>query len=495
MPRSSAKPATEERHELTPAMESQLRAGLLKGQFDLNKLARFPVVVLLSGDDRSGINAALNFLHEWLDARYLELFSFGPETPEEKGRPPLWRYWNNLPRRGRIGVYYHAYGINSVVERLSGALTDKAWRERLDDIRSFEKQLSDDGALILKFWMPSPLATRKKSEPRKVVRLNEVWTLPEEKNGKSKVQRDRYDKVTQQLLTETSTTASSWTVVDQGGTDERCLAIATALRVALTSHLKTWRDPRRGTPPRVVCFPGEATLPDQLGALPAKPSVASDPEAALDRLQTRLQHVSERAYERKLNSIIVFEGPDAAGKGGVIRRMTCAMDALHYRVHPIAKPTPEENQFHYLWRFWNKLPRPGHMAIFDRSWYGRVLVERVEGFATKTEWTRAYDEINDFERQITRSGTVLLKFFLHIDFDEQLGRFERRLGNPLKKHKITEEDFRNRDKWKPHCQAANVMFARTSPPHAPWTVIPANSKKAARILVLEKVVNALEERL
>lgn len=495
MPKKSPKPIAESKIEAMHDQEAELRGALLRGQFDLAKLGRFPVILLLSGEDRPGINAALNSLHDWLDARYLDLFAFGPEMPEEKGRPFFWRYWNHLPRRGRIGVYYHSYGINSLADRVSGRLDDKAWKQRLEDIRSFERRLTDDGALILKYWFPNVPETKRKGIEKRVAKVAGAMTLMSAKGDKLKPDQPLFEKARKQLLSETSTTSSTWTVLEQTETEERCLFITKDLRNHLTARLKSWREPVRGVPPRVVCFPGEAALPDTLGTLSQKVTRKDDLEDTLEKLQIRLQAAAEKACDRKRSSIIVFEGPDAAGKGGVIRRMTSAMDALHYRVFPIPKPTPEENQFHYLWRFWNKLPRPGHMAIFDRSWYGRVLVERVEGFATKDEWSRAYDEINDFERQVTAAGTVLLKFFLHIDADEQLGRFERRLANPLKKHKITEEDFRNRDKWRPHCQAANVMFARTSTPSAPWTVVPANSKKLARVMVLEKVVKALEENL
>jgi polyphosphate kinase 2 (PPK2 family) len=190
-----------------------------------------------------------------------------------------------------------------------------------------------------------------------------------------------------------------------------------------------------------------------------------------------------------------MEGWDAAGKGSAIRRMTRAMDAALYRVIPVAAPTEEEKSRHYLWRFWRDLPRPGKMVIFDRSWYGRVLVERVEGFATEPEWRRAYAEINDFEEQLAEHGIVLRKFWLHISKEEQARRFEERRLTPYKKYKFTEEDERNRAKWDKYTTAVDEMLERTSTDLAPWHIVPANDKRFARIAVLREVCKGLKQGL
>ena len=215
----------------------------------------------------------------------------------------------------------------------------------------------------------------------------------------------------------------------------------------------------------------------------------------LKELQLKLLNFTRELSEAKRSLIIVFEGPDAAGKGGAIKRLSERLDPRLLRVHSIVKPTAEEDQHHYLWRFWNKLPPNGQTVIFDRSWYGRVLVERVEGFATGKQWKRAYDEINEFERLLVDDGAVLVKFYLHITKEEQLFRFKRREADPYKHWKINDEDWRNRRKWDEHNSAAEDMFEKTSTVEAPWMVIGANYKWHARMRVLKMLVEVFKETL
>ena len=212
----------------------------------------------------------------------------------------------------------------------------------------------------------------------------------------------------------------------------------------------------------------------------------------LKEYQLRMLNLQRVLMDSKHNVVVVVEGPDAAGKGGAIKRLVEKLDPRGYRVYSIIKPTDEEYQHHYMWRFWNKMPPYGQIAIFDRSWYGRVLVERVEGFATPNEWRRAYREINEFERWLTDDGTVIVKLYLHVDKDEQLKRFRTREADPLKHWKITEEDWRNRRKWERHNEAAEEMFEQTSLPNAPWTVVAANYKWYARLKVLRTTLKAIE---
>jgi polyphosphate kinase 2 len=214
----------------------------------------------------------------------------------------------------------------------------------------------------------------------------------------------------------------------------------------------------------------------------------SDYRDKVQSLQLELLHFQRKILESKRSVILVFEGPDAAGKGGVIKRITEKLDPRVLRVYSIVKPTEEEYRRHYLWRFWIKMPPLGEIAIFDRSWYGRVLVERVEGFCTEKEWNRAYDEINAMEETLVDSGVVLMKFFLHISKEEQLKRFEARAADPYKHWKISEEDWRNRKKWKEHIEAAEDMFHQTSTKAAPWTVVESEFKYYARLKVLKAVV-------
>ncbi len=211
--------------------------------------------------------------------------------------------------------------------------------------------------------------------------------------------------------------------------------------------------------------------------------------------QLRLLNLTRELSETKRTLVVVFEGPDAAGKGGAIKRTTERLDPRLLRVHSIVKPTTEEYQHHYLWRFWNKLPPHGSTVIFDRSWYGRVLVERVENFATDKEWKRAYQEINEFERLLTDDGAIIQKFYLHISKEEQLFRFKRRESDPYKHWKINDEDWRNRRKWDEHNAAAEDMFEKTSTDDAPWNVVAANYKWNARIKITKALADALEAAL
>ena len=218
-----------------------------------------------------------------------------------------------------------------------------------------------------------------------------------------------------------------------------------------------------------------------------------DYKKKLKEAQLKLLMYQRALAETKLQLVVVFEGPDAAGKGGAIKRVTERLDPRILRVFSIVKPTQEEYQHHYLWRFWNKLPPYGQATIFDRSWYGRVLVERVEGFATEKEWKRAYQEINEFERLLHDDRAVFVKVYLHISKEEQLQRFKRREEDPYKHWKISDEDWRNRRKWSEHNQAAEEMFEKTSTEWAPWNVIAANYKWYARVRVLRTILDALEK--
>jgi polyphosphate kinase 2 (PPK2 family) len=220
-----------------------------------------------------------------------------------------------------------------------------------------------------------------------------------------------------------------------------------------------------------------------------------DYDERLDRYQARMRKLQYEAYKNKIPIVIVYEGWDAAGKGGNIRRLTQGLDPRGYEVVAIGAPNDIEKRHHYLWRFWREFPKAGRITIFDRSWYGRVMVERVEGFCTEAEWRRAYEEINEMELQFRRFGAVLVKFWIHIDREEQLRRFEERQKIPHKKWKITDEDWRNREKWDAYLVAIEEMLARTSTKHAPWTIVESNSKHYARLKALKTAIKAIKMKL
>jgi polyphosphate kinase 2 (PPK2 family) len=289
------------------------------------------------------------------------------------------------------------------------------------------------------------------------------------------------------MLDATDSPKAHWHVIDGTQDRSRNLAVARIILEGLRKFLA------RPAGPRVAGRRRPAPFPDALARVDLAARFSNDKayEMALEKQQGGLARVSRRAREEGLSSVIVFEGWDAAGKGGAIRRITHALDVRDFRVVPIAAPGAQEQAHHYLWRFWQQLPAAGQMTIFDRSWYGRVLVERVEGLARPDEWQRAYDEILEFEDQLLEHGTVLLKFWLHIDADEQLDRFAEREKTPYKKYRIVPDDYRNRVRRADYVKAANEMIARTSSRAAPWRLIPANDKRYARVAVLRTVRDAL----
>jgi AMP-polyphosphate phosphotransferase len=243
----------------------------------------------------------------------------------------------------------------------------------------------------------------------------------------------------------------------------------------------------------------------RLDELDLSKSLSKKEEAkALEQRQTRLAQLrltlgaqlpAEEGEETRIGPpvLVLFEGWDASGKGGAIKRLVAPLDPRHVRVHQYAAPTYDEKRHHFLWRFWSRLPGWGGMAVYDRSWYGRVLVERVEGFATREQWLRAYDEINNYERSLTDEGMILIKIWMHLSSEEQLRRFKRREQNPLKSWKLTEEDWRNRDKRDAYVEAVEDMLARTDQPNAPWSLIEGESKRYARVAVIETVIARIEE--
>ncbi|NJL26979.1 MAG: polyphosphate:AMP phosphotransferase [Thermoanaerobaculia bacterium] len=463
-----------------------LRVELLQRQFDLRE-ANFPVLLLIAGDDRQGANEVFNLFHEWLDARLLDAFAFGRRSDEERERPAFWRYWRKLPPKGRIGIFLGGWTSNTIGLRLREHIDDVRLERYLRHIRNLEKALVDDGTLVVKFWLHLPEQEFKRRQRRNKKARESFWGFDNSDGLDSqgyKATRTLIEKV----LRRTSAQVP-WNLVESTDRRYRDLKIAQVFHTALQKRLA--QRPPEPPPERSEPITYDATTILDTVDLGCSIPDKSEYERRLERAQTEAHRLGFEARRKGVSTMLVFEGWDAAGKGGIIRRLTWALDATGYRVIQISAPSEEERAHHYLWRFWNKVPPAGRMSIFDRSWYGRVLVERVEGYARDEEWMRAYAEINDFEEQLTSHGIVLLKFWLHIDADEQLRRFEAREATPFKKFKITAEDYRNRARWKDYELAANEMIERTSTEYAPWTLIAANDKRWARVAVLEAFAAAL----
>jgi AMP-polyphosphate phosphotransferase len=468
-----------------------LRAALLDAQARLRK-AGFSVVVLLNGADAAGKSEVVNALHEWFDARFLVSEAYQEPTEEERARPESWRYWMWLPPAGRIALFSGSWYTQPVVDQVYRRGSKGQLSGRLARINGFERTLADGGTLFIKLW----IHISKKAQHRRLKALESKKTTRFrviKQDWKNHRRYDDFVRVTERVLSVTSTGVAPWQVIDGEDERNRNVTAARLILAAIEGRLAAQQHPEEQPPVPLPKIDDPHTLLDELDLKQALTKHEYEEKVGL--LQARLNGLVRKLQRKRKSAILVFEGPDAAGKGGAIRRITWALDARSYRLIPIAAPTDEERAHHYLWRFWRHLPRQGRLTIFDRSWYGRVLVERVEGFATQPEWQRAYQEINDFERELTKADVVLIKFWLHISPEEQLRRFEDRRNNPAKRYKITAEDYRNREQANQYELAAAEMIARCSPPSAPFTLVEANDKRFARVKVLDTLCRRLEKQL
>jgi AMP-polyphosphate phosphotransferase len=482
-----------------------LRTELLEVQRKLTE-AKFPVIIVFAGVDGAGKGETVNLLSEWMDPRWIVTRAYGDRSDEESERPEYWRYWRDLPRKGRIGLFLSSWYSRPMLDRVYRRSRSADFEKELDRIAAFERMLTDDGALILKFWMH----LGKKAQRRHLRKLEKdpltSWRVTKLQWEHWRMY-DRFVAAAERLLQRTSTVDAPWMIVE--GVDEayRSVTVATTIRDALGKAITDRRGERQTL--KLVPAPAEAKAgPAKAAPIPGSeaPTILSSLDMTqsipkkvfsteLEKYQGRLNRLQRKAQAKGVSTIMVFEGWDAAGKGGAIRRITGALDARSYQVIPIAAPTDEERAQHYLWRFWRHLSRAGRVTIFDRSWYGRVLVERVEGFATEQEWRRAYSEIGEFEEQLAEHGIVLIKYWVHVTQDEQLRRFKAREKARYKRWKLTDEDWRNRAKWPDYERAVNEMVQRTSTRAAPWTLVEGNDKYFARLKVLKTACDALKAAL
>ena len=505
---------------------------LVKAQ-RLCREAKIPVIILFEGWSASGKGSQISELMQWLDPRGFEVFNLQSGESEDKMYPHLKKYWNCLPAKGRMSIFDRSWYRALIYEYEDGKTVSA---HKIGDILSFEKTLTDSGVLIIKLF----LHISEKEQKKRLETLNKdagtAWRVKKTDLKQNK----KYDKLLKdfdEMLLKTDHAGAKWTVVEamdrRFSKVEVLKTVVEAMENALVAknevneppeslsanRSKGSEDPARserddldadkctdgaGDGSCGACK-GGATSDSPEDAVKSSQILQSvdltlslAPEESRQRrkdAQKDLAKLHNKMYLKRVPAIAVFEGWDAAGKGGAIKRLVKPLDPRGYKVAPYGAPNEVESAHHYLWRFWNEVPKAGHMTVFDRSWYGRVLVERVEGFCSENDWRRAYDEINDFEAQLVRSGVVLVKFWIHIDRQEQLSRFQSRQENPEKQWKITDEDWRNREKWGLYLDAVNDMLLRTSTKHAPWTVVEGNSKPFARVKVLETVRDELKKRL
>ncbi|MEA3280395.1 MAG: polyphosphate:AMP phosphotransferase [Thermodesulfobacteriota bacterium] len=470
-----------------------LREALLNTQLELAKTAGFPVIILAGGVDGAGKGETVNLLNEWMDPRHIQTHAMGELTQEERERPPMWRFWRALPPKGKIGIFFGSWYTDPIVNRVTGKSKKAALYQSIDEINRFEKMLTDEGALILKFWFH----LSKKAQKKRLKALEKDpqtrWRVADTDWERFKIY-EKFRKWSEHTLIETSTEVAPWIVVEGVDPRYRNLTVGKILLESMRKHLD-----RKETEVSAVA---DATPPpvDNLNVLRsldlsldiAKPVYKKDLEKYQGRLNQLTRHPK---FKKKIALLVAYEGSDAGGKGGNIRRVTAAMDARQYSIIPIAAPTVEELAQPYLWRFWRHIPRKGMVTIFDRTWYGRVLVERVEGYCSEANWMRSYSEINDFEEQLVRNNILIAKFWLAISNKEQLRRFKEREKIGFKRFKLTEDDWRNREKRDDYDRAVCDMVDRTSTDIAPWTIVESDSKYYARIKVLKTLCKTIEAAL
>lgn len=456
--------------------------------------AGLPVVIVLEGWAAAGKGALIEKMTSTLDPRGFEVHPIWPADEEERRYPFLWRFWKRLPGRGAVGIFYHSWYTRLLEDRSFGRVEDDQVPRDIDHINHFERMLVDDGYLVLKFWLHLSKGELKQRLKRYAEREEESWRVRDEDWHQAK-QYKHYRALAEEMVVRTSSGVAPWLLVEA---DDPYWCRIKVLRTMVSAFKAALARKRDASPAehRQVLPVGEVMASDFLAGVDLSQHLSpEDYKQRLGQAQVRLLKYQRKIDKQKVPVLVMFEGWDAAGKGGAIKRLTAVLDPRSYKVHAFAKPSEEALARPFLWRFWNQMPPAGSIGIFDRSWYGRVLVERVEGFARDWEWQRAYREINEFEAQLVDAGVVLVKIWLHIDQDEQLARFEARKNNEFKRYKLTEEDWRNREKWDAYYLAVNQMIQRTTTARTPWTVVAGNDKYHARVKVIETLTDAIERGL
>jgi len=465
-----------------------LRERLIVQQQQLRD-AKLPVLVLIEGWAAAGKGSLIKELISVIDPRFYNVVSPAIE-PEETARYPfLYPYATAIPENGKL-LFLDSGWLESVVRKeLRLEITQEEYKRRLRQINEFERQLRDGGYLVLKIF----LHIDQDEQFERMQALMEIdstrWRVTQDDLQQHREYK-RFMKAYDEAM-EATEEAVKWHVLDG---KRRKTAVRDALSLLVNKIDKALEKGRYVGEPFEEKFP-LIKMP-KLAEVDLSPTIEEEEyKKELKKLQNRLDDLHNVIYQKKIPVVLCYEGWDAAGKGGNIRRVAYPLDPRGFDVHPIASPEPHELNRQYLWRFWTRLPRSGHICIFDRTWYGRVMVERLEGFCSEKDWKRAYNEINEFERQLTEWGAVVLKFWIHIDQETQLARFTDRQNTPEKQWKITDEDWRNREKWPQYEEAVDEMLKKTSTENAPWYIIESNDKKYARIRTLKIIIKQLEDAI
>lgn len=481
----------------------QERLGYLQRQC---KELGIPVVIVMEGLSAAGKGTLISQLIEPLDPRGFQVFSTATETQEEKRHVFLWRFWTKLPAKGRITIFDRSWYHKVLADRFEKGTTKEEMAYAYQEILNFEEMLTADGMVIIKLFAYISKKEQKDRLKKLMDSSKTAWRVSESDLKKNK-EYDTYLAINEDALEKTDSAFAPWHIIE--GTDRQYAAVkmmhevVDAMQAAVTQKKKELEKKEKIKEQKESQVQEE--IPGQYASfkssvlagisLKDKKLTKKEYKEQLALLQEELFQLQNEMYQKKIPTVLVFEGWDAGGKGGAIKRLTQALDPRGYVVNPVCAPNDEEKQHHYLWRFYKNFPKTGHTAIFDRSWYGRVMVERIEGFCRKEEWERAYKEMNCMEEQLANADTVVLKFWMQIDKDEQARRFQERQENPMKQWKITDEDWRNREKWDEYEKAVDEMLIRTSTNYAPWIVVEGNDKYYARIKVLKTVIEAWKQAL
>lgn len=448
-----------------------------------------PVVVMLEGWGAAGKGSALGSTIKYMDPRFFKVYNMDVRSEEDYRYPFLHRFAKKLPVKGQFSFFDGSWMDELTFDYLNSNIDKKEYKSRVKSAIAFERQLRDNGYCVVKIFLDIDAKTQRKrlesmmSSKKTAFRVSakDVW----QNNN-----YDEFDKLYKKYIQATNTEACPWHIVKANDADVVEAFVANTIINSIDNAIENEWIPEIKNDFETIEWKGLSSI-----SLNDKFLSEKEYQTRLKAAQKELKKLHNELYINKIPVIIAYEGWDAAGKGGNIKRISSALDPRGYEVFPIASPTPDEKNRHFLWRFWNRLPKTGHIAIFDRTWYGRVMVERLEGFCSENDWKRAYNEINEFEKDLTNWGAIVIKFWVQIDKDTQLERFNDRQNTPEKQWKITDEDWRNREKWDQYEAAIDEMIAKTNTPYAPWYILESNDKKYARIKALETIIDQIKEKL
>ena len=479
------------KEELKEVLDEKLGYELGKAQRHA-RAAGMPVILVIEGWRHSRRSEIVGTMMQFMDARGFRVYSSTKFNEEDRRMPFFSKFWRQLPEPGNMSVYRHSwYYLKNAIKVKK---ENEAVSTSFEHINAFEKQLTDGHYCLLKFFIHMSEEQQKNNEKDIKRTLAKAWR-PYDEIYSEVGSYDKFKKCYSAMMEATNTENAPWHLISGDDLEVAKYQVFTTVVEEINKAVKAFTADKAAKKPSTNQSENEKTY-DVLSKVDLSKTVDKDTyKEKLEKYQEKIRALQAEAFYKGVSAVFAFEGWDAAGKGGAIRRLTAAMDPLSFAVYPYAAPNAVERMYHYLWRFWQNVPAPGEISIFDRTWYGRVMVERIEKLTPDVDWRRGYAEINEMEKQWSEANMVLAKFWLQIDQEEQARRFKDREENPEKEWKITEEDWRNRAKWSDYEAAVNEMIARTNTDYAPWIIVEANSKYYARLKVLETVIDLLEKKL